>query len=413
MNVLHVSSDYSRGGAAHSLRLLHHALIAAGHGSKVLVGRPTEPQPSVAVIPPLPWWGRISYHGLNLTGLNYVGIPTTFKILEHPFLGWADVVHYHNLHGGFFNYLALPALTRAKPSVWTLRDMWGLTGHCAHSFDCDRWRTGCGRCPYPEVDPPIRRDATRWEWKLKLRTYQRARLQVTAPSRLLADLARQSMLGCQPVTQVHNAVDTTVFVPRDRAQVRAELGWPPDLPVLLFAAESLDNPFKDFRLLLQALRQLPTRRRAGMVLAMLGSAAAAHEDLADMRTLSLGYQDSERTLARIYAAADLFVYPTRADNQPRVLLEAMACGCPPVATDVGGVSELVAHEQTGLLVKPGDADGLCRAIEYLLDDPSRRERLARNGHRLVTERHGVEQHVTAMLSIYAAACRDHTKSGAA
>ena len=45
--------------------------------------------------------------------------------------------------------------------------MWSFTGHCAYSYDCERWKTGCGSCPYPDIYPAIRRDTTEWEWKLK------------------------------------------------------------------------------------------------------------------------------------------------------------------------------------------------------------------------------------------------------
>jgi glycosyltransferase involved in cell wall biosynthesis len=211
---------------------------------------------------------------------------------------------------------------------------------------------------------------------------------------------------------VHNAVDATAFVPRDRAQVRAELGWPVDVPVLLFAAESLDNPFKDFRLLLEALGGLSPERRAVTALAVLGTSSGLGESVAGMRTMALGYQEDERALARFYAAADVFVYPTRADNQPRVLLEAMACGCPPVATDVGGVSELVVDGQTGMLTRGGDAEDLRRGIETMLDDSEERVRMGKNGRRLVEERHGMERHLEAMLEVYAAALRDGVEGGA-
>jgi glycosyltransferase involved in cell wall biosynthesis len=398
MNILHIATTLARGGAANSLRLLHRALREAGHGSRVLTGRPSAPQEDVEALPPMPVWARVPYHGLNLMGLNYAGIPTTGRIAAHPWFAWADVVHYHNLHGGYFNYLALPKLTARKPSVWTLRDMWGLTGHCAYSLECDRWRTGCGRCPHPELDPPIRRDATRLEWKLKRNVYGRSKMLVTAPSRWLAELARESMLGQRPVRQVHNAVDTERYRPRDKAELRGELGWPVDATVLLFAADALDNPFKHYGLLLSALRGLPETRRSRLVLAVLGEGEDAA--IEGIRTLPLGLHDDDESIARIYAAADLFVFPTRADNQPRVLIEAMACGCPCVATDVGGVSELVVHGETGWLARAGDADELRKGIEALAGDPAARARMGANGRRLAVERHGVTRHAADFLAVY-------------
>ena len=398
MNVLHVATSFERGGAANSLRLLHRALREAGHGSRVLVGRPTEAREGVEALPSIPLWARAPYHGLNLLGLNYAGLPTTWRIAAHPWFGWADVVHYHNLHGGYFNYLALPSLTARKPSVWTLRDMWGLTGHCAHSFECERWRTGCGKCPHPKTDPPIRRDATRWEWKLKRRTYAQTKLLATAPSRWLAELARESILGSRPVRQVHNAVDTDLYRPRDQARLRRELGWPADAAILLFAAESLGNPFKDYRLLLEALGGLAAERREGLVLAALGE--GGKDVIEGIRTLPLGYCGDEETMAAYYAAADFLAYPTKADNQPRVLLEALSSGCPCVATDVGGVSELVARGETGYLAKAGDATDFRRGIEKLLDDPAGRLRMGENGRRLAAERHGLARHVSEFLATY-------------
>lgn len=398
MNVLHVATTIDRGGAANSLRMLHRALREAGHGSRVLVGRPSTAQEHVETLPPMPWWGRVSYHGLNVLGLNYVGIPRTGRIAEHPWFAWADVVHYHNLHGGYFNYLALPKLTARKPSVWTLRDMWALTGHCAYSLECNRWRTGCGRCPHPELDPPIRRDATRLEWKLKHNVYGRSKMLVTAPSRWLADWARESILGCRPVVQVHNAVDTDLYRPRDKAAVRRELGWPGDATVLLFAADALDNPFKHYGLLLSALRGLSAAHRSQWVLAVLGEGGKG--GIEGIRTLPLGYHDDDEAIARFYAAADLFVFPTRADNQPRVLIEAMACGCPCVATDVGGVSELVVHGETGWLSRAGDAADLRKGIEALAGDPAARARMGANGRRLAVERHGLARHLKDFVAVY-------------
>jgi glycosyltransferase involved in cell wall biosynthesis len=404
MNILHIATSFTRGGAANSLRLLHHALREAGHGSRVLAGRPTPPLDGVETLPPMPLWSRVPYHGLNLLGLNYAGIPTTGRIAKHPWFAWADVVHYHNLHGGYFNYLALPALTRAKPSVWTLRDMWALTGHCANSFGCERWRSGCGKCPHPEIDPPIRRDATNWELRLKAWSYQRSRMLVTAPSQWLTDLAQKSILKTFPICQVHNAVDTECYRPRDRQTLRSELGWPGDKIVMLFSAESVRNPFKHFSLLIEALQRLPDSYRENMVLAILGDGG----DIPPLGIpmLALGYHDRDEVIARFYGAADFFVFPTRADNQPRVLLEAMACSCTPVATDVGGVSELVRHNETGILTPAGDAEALLLGIQRLVDYPEERLRMGINGRHLAVERHSIPVHLECMLDVYRKARED-------
>lgn len=403
MNVLHIGTSFTRGGAAYSLRAIHNALKAAGHESHVLVRDEAKDVNDVEALRPMRLWERIPYHGLNLLGLNYAGIPTTGAIARHPWFQAADVIHYHNLHGGFFNYLALPKLTGLKPSVWTLRDMWALTGHCAYSLECERWRTGCGRCPHPDIYPAIRRDATRWEWKLKQRAYRRSRMLITTPSKWLATLTQHSILGCRPVRHIDNAVDTDVFRPRDKVQLRHELGWPVDAIVLLFAADALKNAYKDYGLLQKVVAGLSLDRKQRIALAIMGKGDPAN--FQNLRSLALGYCDDDERKACYYAAADILLFPTKADNQPRVLIEAMACGCPAVATNVGGVPELVVPDETGILVQSGDATGMLKGIEELMDDPAKRIRMGENGRRVAVERHGLQRHLIEMLSAYDEAIR--------
>ena len=61
-----------------------------------------------------------------------------------------DLMHCHNLHGGYFDLRRLRSLSRRLPVVVTLHDAWLLSGHCAHSFTCERWKCGCGRSCRPQ-----------------------------------------------------------------------------------------------------------------------------------------------------------------------------------------------------------------------------------------------------------------------
>ena len=111
-------------------------------------------------------------------------------------------------------------------------------------------------------------------------------------------------------------------------------------------------------------------------------AEAAHLGLADKVRFS-GYQ-SQDAVAGALARADIFVLPSFAEGVPVVLMEAMATGLPVVATAVGGVSELVDHRESGLLVPPGDKQALAQALTGLLDDPALRADMGRAGRAKVT-----------------------------
>jgi hypothetical protein len=161
------------------------------------------------------------------------------------------------MHGGFFNYLALSRLTENKPAVISLHDMWPFTGHCAYSYDCDRWKIGCGKCPYPDISPPIQRDNTHIEWKLKNWVYRRSNLVIVAQSNWLACEAKQSMLSRFPFSH-SNGIDTDVFKPHDRNQCRSLLGISGE-KVLMFTSPNLNDPRKGGDLLVKLCRAYPNR----------------------------------------------------------------------------------------------------------------------------------------------------------
>ena len=211
-------------------------------------------------------------------GLNSIHALGTWSLLRDPWFVWADVVHLHNLHGVAFSYLALPALAARKPLVWTLHDMWPITGHCGFSLGCERWRTGCGRCPHLEVYPYAARDATRWEWRWKRAAVNRARPRLAAPSRWLCHLADEAFPTLAPAHHIPYSIDTGVFRPRSPADARSTLGLPADRVLLLSAASDLAEPRKGGHLLAEAMRKIPDAVLQYAALVTLGDGSGSWLD---------------------------------------------------------------------------------------------------------------------------------------
>lgn len=401
MKVLHINQFENSGGAAIAAHRLHHALHSKDIQSKLLVDKPQSDSESVATIPRRRYLDSLSSRFIYYTGLNYVNHTSTFNINSHPFYIESDVVNFHNLHGDYFNYLALPKLTEQKTAVLTLHDMWSFTGHCAYSFECNRWKAGCGKCPALSTYPKVARDNTALEWKLKKWTYSRANLTVVTPSSWLSNLAKASLLNNCQVHTIPNGLDTESFQPLNRKVCRDSLGISTDKTILLFAAQSLKDFRKGGDLLLGALQQLPESSLENLVLMVLGEGG---EDLASsthIPVVSLGYVSGSRVKAIAYSAADAFVFPTRADNLPLVVQESMACGTPVVSFDVGGVPELVRPGITGLLAKPGDTADLCYKIVELLGNVSLREKMSWNCREISIKEYSVELQAKRYKSLYA------------
>mgnify|MGYP003701054109 CR=1 FL=1 len=400
MNVLHINGSDLLGGAAIAGYRLHEGLLSQGIESRLLVGDAVTGSDRVALTPRNP---RIEKQTSRLAwrlGLNYINLFSTFKIRQHPFYQSADILNFHSLHGGYFNYLAIPSLTENKPAVWTLHDMWAFTGHCSYSYDCERWKTGCGKCPYPDTYPAIKRDSTRLEWKLKKRAFDRSKLAIVSPSRWLAGLANESLLGAHPVSYIPNGLDTEVFKPLDAEECRLKLGIARDKKVLMFGAQTLSDTRKGGDLMLKALQSLPASLKAETMLLTIGQNSETIAEAVDMQVLNLGYVDSDELKATAYSAADLFIFPTRSDNLPLVLQESMACGTPMVSFKVGGVPELVRPGITGYLARAEDVEDFRNGIVELLSNNMLLDDLGRNCRTIAVEEYSVKLQAERYLELY-------------
>ena len=400
MKVLHLFRNESVSGAGIAMNRLHTSLRQAGVDSRILCERKTTSSAHVSTIRPLHRLENQLRRVTSRLGLNDVHRLSSFSIKRHEAYLSADILHFHGTQGGFINYLALPSLTRDKPALFTLHDMWPMTGHCAISYDCDRWKLGCGKCPHPDSYPAIQRDATRIEWKLKNWVYGRANLTIVSLSNWQTEQAKVSMLNRFPVYHIPNGVDTAVYKPLDPERCRSLLGITPGQRVLMFVAPRLDAFWKGSDLLLESLRSLPESLKARTVLLLLGDGGDLIAQSTDIQTLNMGYVSNDQLKAALYSAADLCVHPTRADMFPLVLQESMACGTPIVSFGVGGVPDLVRAGTTGYLAEPGNASDFCDGIVQLLEDDSLRGRMSRQCRSIALEEYTLELQTHRHIGLY-------------
>ena len=400
MNILHINQSDIAGGAAIAGYRLHQGLLTQGIRSKLMVGDIKTQSELVSPVPRRPNLDGFIFRLSRKIGLNYVHVAGSFDIPKQPIYQAADILNFHNLHNGYFNYLAISHLAKHKPAIYTLHDMWSFTGHCSYSYDCERWKTGCGQCPYPNIYPEIPRDSTALEWKLKNWIYSQAKLTIVAPSRWLVEQAKSSILSRFPIYHIPYGIDTSIFKPLDAAQCRDKLGIPIGKKVLMFGAETITDRRKGGDLLLQALIGLPDSLKAEIILLTIGTGGEAIKNAIGINTLDIGYIKDDRLKAIAYSAADLFVFPTRADNLPLVLQESMACGTPMVSFDVGGVPDLVRPKVTGYLAAPEDANDLCNRIVQLLANNDLRQKMRLNCREIALKEYPLELQAQRYIQLY-------------
>jgi glycosyltransferase involved in cell wall biosynthesis len=338
------------------------------------------------------------------------------------FLGLApaapEVVHLHNLHHdfGYFDLRVIQSLCRIVPAVVTLHDSWMFTGHCAVSLDCDRWQHGCGSCPYLDIPPAVRRDSTDRNWLRKKEIYENSSLFVAAPSRWLLERAEVSILsgGIVGTRLIPNGVDLSIFRPGDAASARERLGFPQDERILLSLVR---DRFKDFKTLRAAAEILANRAGADRITLVVLGGKGEPKTMGAVTIRFVGYESDEANVAAYYQAADVYVHAARvgAENHSLAVLEALACGLPVVATDVGGIPEQVKslrppspnspHQSgrdgaTGILTPPADPKVLADAIATLIEDIPLLRTCSSNAVEDARRRFDLQTQVAAYLDWY-------------
>lgn len=267
-----------------------------------------------------------------------------------------DLVQLHCVHGYYMNYKLLFEYlnTTNIPVVWTFHDCWAFTGHCAHfvTAGCDKWKTGCFDCPLKGDYPKSFIDRSRRNYELKKSLFAENRnLHIVSVSEWLANLTRESFLNDKDIHVIHNGVDLKVFYPREvekstRVRVLGVSGvW------------NKDKGLYDFL----KLRDLLDKDQFEIVL--IGLTKEQLKDLPD-GIIGIERTNSVSELAEYYSSADVFVNPTYADSFPTVNMEALACGTPVITYKTGGSPEII-DDNTGIVIKQGDLDGLVEAINSI------------------------------------------------
>jgi glycosyltransferase involved in cell wall biosynthesis len=382
MKVAILSRSDLSGGAARAAFRLHESLLRSGAETRMIVqtqtgdhstvvGPKTTPEKVSASIDPhldrIPLY-RYPYREQSLFSPGWRGGTHWLRALREfeP-----DVVHLHWVNGGFVSPRQLSRIR--KPVVWSLHDMWAISGGCHYSAGCTAFENSCGRCP--ALRSKSTRDLSRQGWYRKQAAYKGIEnLTVVGLSRWLTREAQKSaLLAGRTVVNLPNPIDTNVFRPIDRASARGLFNIPRDSRVLLFGAMSATAAHrKGYDLLTSALEQITA---PNVRLVVFGASQGDSDSLAGLPITYAGCLGDDVALAALYSAGDATVVPSREEDLSNVIMESLSCGTPVIAYQIGGNGDMIDHKVNGYLASPHDADGLAAGIDWVLGDEPRRLQL--------------------------------------
>lgn len=279
-----------------------------------------------------------------------------------------DVVHFHNIHGNYIGIEDISEISRCCKVVWTLHDMWLLTGHCAYAMHCNKWiDAGCKKCSDLHLYPQMFTDTANKIWKEKKKVFQNQNVTYVTPSRWLMDQCERTFLADKQKYLIPNGVDTDTFYPLDSKKIREKYQIAKDKIVLLFAVNNINSPYKGADILENALRSVQNTENYELLVVGNGSGY-----LTDSGYIChyMGYINDDEQMNELYNAADVFILPSRAENFPCSVLESMASGTPVIGSRAGGIVEQI-DVQTGWLFDVGDSQQLADIINRLWDEKDR------------------------------------------
>ena len=310
-----------------------------------------------------------------------------------------DIIHLQNFHRHITPSIIFEARQRGLPMVWTLHDYW-LVCPNAH-FLIDRTGQICEACHggrfYQAIFKRCKKDSLLASGMAAFEAYCNRWMGVLEevdmllpPSRFMKSKLIENGLD---ENQIHHL--------------------PYVLPEKNFWEGEQDQGYLLFLGRLEAIKGIETlieaaRRAKDVPLKIAGSVeeplASQLPDILPENAEYVGLKHGQELIELTHNALAVVLPSICYENQPFGILEAFASGKAVIASDLGGMTELVAHRERGLLVKPGDAAALADAMRWAVANQALIEAMGSNGRQYALENHSPEVHYQSLMDIYSQVC---------
>lgn len=285
----------------------------------------------------------------------------TKRLIEYLIKNSIDTVYLISLHGyylnesSFYQYL----INKRIAVIYIMIDEYPFRGKCGYSDDCLNYTKGCGNCPkLCEYPKSLFVDRTKKMFNIKRNAYQRfSRKLFVGPEYTIKAALNSPLMEGIDTEIIDEAIDTSLYCPRDSSELMKELGIQEDRIIVLCIAP-LSYERKGVKYFIELARLFEDQDQ--YVFVHVGYDSHDKTNL-PRNYLAIGYVSDQRLLATYYSMADLFVFPSLLDTMPNACLEALACGTPLLCFNISGMP-YIADEKTATFVAPKDVEAMASVI---------------------------------------------------
>lgn len=372
MKILHLNAGSLDGGAAIGALSLHRALLKKGVDSHIVFNGSSALDESevtnLAGSKLRRLFERMKNtvqrklfrlrHGHSGRAIDFEPGTNSLNFMSTKTFQNADIIHLHWVNG----LVSVDDIVdMKKPVVWTVRDLWPITGGCHVGIanGCFRYRQGCGKCP--ELLSDDINDVSRTLFQKKREYFKRVNFVVQAPWMKNEIETMKNYDDFQRITVIHNSVieqteDVIRTVPNrvDR-----------NITKFLFVAQYIWDEHKGLNILLNALKQCNVQKFELHIIG--GGGKAQHFDDLPYNVILHGRVKSVNMKYAIYQECDVVTVPSLFDTFNKTIIEGYQCGLPVVSFNKYGPGDLVEHLETGFKATSETSESLADAINYFIE----------------------------------------------
>ncbi len=313
-------------------------------------------------------WRLRHYHGRNGT-MPFTFFHAGYPLSEDLHIREADVIIIHWVGASFLSLHQQAKIARTgKPIIYVCHDNGHFTGGCHVRMGCERFCDSCGMCP--QLGSEVSDDISYAQLQQKKQIYQNGNITVVSPSTWMdANVARSSAFIEKKHVVIPNPIDTDLFKPICKADIRSKYGFSLEDTIIAFGAvNATKSPYKGYDQLLRMFERFSEKfSNFGPIrLLVFGSDGSSEQWNKQFDVQFMGYLD-ESGMVDLYNLSDVYVVPSLEDSFNNTVAESLSCETPVVSFATGGIVDIIDHMSNGYLASYGDVDDLADGLYWVLN----------------------------------------------
>jgi glycosyltransferase involved in cell wall biosynthesis len=330
----------------------------------------------------------------HLYDLDNVHNPLIYDIIYNKLFLDADVIHLHLMHNGLWDLNLLPIMSKLKPIIWTVHDMWIATGDTRAA-------------ERPDYFFPLLSDVKNidFNWELKKEAIKNSNVTFVVASKYMEKAMKEySLFKEKGVVYIPFGLNFDIFYPRNKTKTREELGLDLSEKIILVRGDVRAKKGLDY--IEYVMDKLGSKYELHFLIVGPSELIVPNS----IKTTYYGWVKDDELMAKLYSVADLFLMPSTREYFGMMAIESMACGTLPIVLNGTALPDTVNAPSCGVSTRQ-DMKEYSEAVDYYLNSSKVRTKKEKKCIDYVKDKHDKEKYLNSLDNLYSSVIKGHVKDG--